>query len=288
MEERLNWSDLHVFHVVAEMGSLTGAAQKLGVSASTVHRRVAALELALDSALFVRKASGYDLTDTGRALAPYAAQLEALVHELHREVVGRDAQLSGTVRITTTQLAADYILLPAMTAFRDSYPDITIELESMPQLVDILADDQSIALRFKRPEAGDLTIRRLGRLGCGLYASAELAEQTDVRALPHIGWTRQFRGIGLSRSLASRFAGRRPALALGTVQAHIAAAVSGFGVVNLPHFVAATIPDLVAIEPGVVTVELEAWMVVPRAIRNSARVAVVAEMIEDAVRGISV
>ena len=280
----MNWDDLRVFAEVARCGNLTAAATELCVSVSTAHRRIVSLESALGTRLFVRKKTGHELTAAGRALTERTAVIESAIHDVQHSIAGQDVELTGAVRVTTTQTAADYILLPAAPRLRERYPGIRLELEALPNVVSLVDEEPSIALRFLRPRRGDVSIRKLRDLRCSLYASRSLAGDASVspRQLPFVGWSRQFRGIALARWLSRFYGTRPPAITVGSMQAQLGAACDGLGVANLPSFIAEK-EDLVDLLPDSKTLALEAWLVVPRAIRHIARVAVVADFIAETV-----
>src|SRR5262249_28097134 len=99
---QLAWEDLRTVLAVAQAGSLSGAARTLAVEHSTVFRRVADIEGQLGVQLFERTRSGYLVTAHGEALADAARVMEAAALAAERRVLGADARLSGTVRITSS------------------------------------------------------------------------------------------------------------------------------------------------------------------------------------------
>ena len=105
-----NWDDLRVFLAVARAGSLSGAARSLGVNHSTVFRRIAGLEETLDVRLFERLPNGYALTPAGEETLGIVECIEDDVATLNRTVTGQDLRLSGTVRITTVDMLALWLL----------------------------------------------------------------------------------------------------------------------------------------------------------------------------------
>src|SRR6185436_1446139 len=96
----LDWEDLRSALHLARSGSVRRAARALGVSHSTVLRRLAALEATTRVRLFERKPDGYELTPAGQDVFDTARDLEEGVAALERRVAGRDLRLSGTVRVT--------------------------------------------------------------------------------------------------------------------------------------------------------------------------------------------
>ena len=99
----LNWSALKDFLAIAECGSLSEAARRLGVSQPTLTRRMAALESSLQAELFRRSPRGLELTEAGEAMLEPVRRMEEGAHAVELAVSGRDRSLAGLVRITATE-----------------------------------------------------------------------------------------------------------------------------------------------------------------------------------------
>ncbi|MCP3060125.1 LysR family transcriptional regulator [Myxococcus sp. K38C18041901] len=96
----MDWNDLRYFLALARLGSVRAAGAALGVSHSTVVRRVDALEFELRTRLFDRHRNGFVLTDAGERMMPAAVRVEDEVCALTRGAAGHDESLSGTVHLT--------------------------------------------------------------------------------------------------------------------------------------------------------------------------------------------
>ena len=101
-----DWDDLRLFLAVARAGSLAGAARMLGVTHSTVFRRIGAFEARLGARLFNRLPSGYALTAAGEEMRDSVLRIEEEIAALALKVTGQDQRPSGTIRITATDLLA--------------------------------------------------------------------------------------------------------------------------------------------------------------------------------------
>lgn len=286
-----NWEDFRHFAALARTLNLGQAAASLNTSAVTVMRRVKALEAALDVALFVRRRDGHRLTPDGTKLLALAGEAEHVFETVSAAIGTTNATDHGHVRIATTEVGANWLLLPHVAAFREQHPGITLEVDASPRALDLLEDTETLALRFARPRAGPHVIKRLGIVPFGLYASPEwLRNRTpkgtalSVDELPYIGWAGPFAQISLARWLRSTFAGRSPALAVTTLQGHVLAAQSGIGVTALPAFIGRQLPDLIRIPVEQGELSLEAWLVVPAQTSKIARIRIATRFIEGAVR----
>src|SRR5262245_28098759 len=166
----LEWTALRDFLAVAEGGSLSAAARRLGVSQPTLTRRMAALEERLGAELFLRTPRGLELTEAGEAILEPARHMEQEARNAEVAVTGRDRALAGPVRITATEgLAIDW-LTPELAVFRRNHPEIEIQFLIRNTNVNLLELAADIAVPLARPRQADLVARRVGTLAYGLYA----------------------------------------------------------------------------------------------------------------------
>ena len=212
MDNAPDWTLLRSFLAVAEAGSLSGAARALGLSQPTLGRHIAQIEAGLNLSLFTRTARGLALSGAGTDLLPHARAMKAAAQALSLAAAGRDADLSGTVRITASQIMATYIL-PAMLAdLRLREPQIAIELVPSDTTENLLFREADIAVRMYRPTQLDLITRHLADLPLGLYAAKSYLDRAGrpttpeaVLALDLIGFDRSdvmlkvLRGLGIIR-----------------------------------------------------------------------------------------
>src|SRR5262245_59770316 len=110
----LDWDDVRFFLAVHRARTLTAAGRALKVDQATVGRRLRGLEKALGARLFDREAGGYAATAAGDALAVRAEEMEAAALAAERELLGREARVAGTVRLSTTVAFAQCFLLPRL------------------------------------------------------------------------------------------------------------------------------------------------------------------------------
>ena len=114
-----DWNELKFFLAVARSGGLSGAAAVLGTSASTVSRHIDALERRTGRKLFLRQQSGYALTDEGNELLAQAGQVEqAMAVAAHAARRPAQQEVSGVVRLATTEMLAQYLVAPRLAALR--------------------------------------------------------------------------------------------------------------------------------------------------------------------------
>jgi DNA-binding transcriptional LysR family regulator len=275
------WSDLRFFLELARSGSLAGAARKLRVNNTTVGRRLAALERDLGARLFARTPDGLALTAAGEAMRTAGVEMEEALLRGEQRALGADRKLSGLVRVATTELLGEAIVLPAVRALHERHPQIRVELLTGSGQLDIARREADVALRYVRPDRGDLIARRAGRVAFAAYASKKyLAERG-----------RPARGKGLSGhdivAYNWQFRGHEPArdgrVVLRTNSTHMLmhAVRLGLGIGPLPCFLARA--DR-ALEPVPSTLPAEAdelWLVVHADVQRTTRVRAVIEAIEE-------
>lgn len=175
----LDPSDLVLFARVADLGSLSRAAERLGLPKSTVSRRLATLEAALGERLLLRTTRRQALTEFGTLLLAHARQVVAEVDAVEALRERRQAAPSGRLRVSMPSDLAHLLLADTLAAFVVLYPEITLDIDLSARRVDLLGEGFDVAVRMG--ELDDdvlLAARRLKVLSVGLYASPDyLAEQ---------------------------------------------------------------------------------------------------------------
>lgn len=260
----MDWDHLRTFESVARLGSLTAASKALGVSQSTVSRQLKQLEARAGSPLLLR--------DTPVTLTPRGNELLAAVAPMIEAALTAEAalddrpELEGTVSITTVGELVRWVLVPALPEFYARHPRLSLRVLADNRLSSLAAGDADIALRFVRPERGDLVARRVHTEHYALFASRELEFHPGM---PWLGLAGSLAEIA-EQQFAERAWGDRPARLLVEDLESLGLAVrDGLGVAVLPRGFAARLRDVVEVEPSSIgAAELGAvpsralWMVV--------------------------
>ncbi len=185
MHEPVDVSLLPVFAMVAETGSFSGAAKRLGVAKSTVSRQVARLEEAVGTPLFHRTTRQVALSTAGESLlarlAPILASLEATLEALPE---GQDAP-SGRLRVTApVDLGDDLGQVVATLVSR--HPQLDVEVELTDRVVDLVAEGFDAALRASAGQLADssLVARKLRTSVVGIYAAPGYLEAAGTPKRP--------------------------------------------------------------------------------------------------------
>lgn len=268
----LDWEDLRVFVALARAGSLSAAARALKVSHATVGRRIAALEETLGRTLFDRRADGYALTAEGEAVLELASGMDERALAILRRA-GREAGLTGTVRLTATETLAESILIPCLAEFHRRHPGIDLEVLTDPRSLSLARREADVAVRLARPKAGELFTRRLASLGYGVY----VAPGGDTSAW--VGFDDSYAHLPEAQWLARHAAGERVVLRANTLLAQVSAVRAGFGKALLPRWYAEQEGGLVPLPSPAPPPVREAWLVVHRDLKAVPRVRAVIEAV---------
>jgi DNA-binding transcriptional LysR family regulator len=167
----MEWSDLRIFLAVAREGTLGAAAKTLGQTQPTMGRRLRALECAVGHALFQRTADGFVLTDEGNAVLGHAARIEEEAFAFERRLAGNEAQLEGSLRLSSSDWFGTYMLAPVLAEFCQLHPRVCVELLTDPRLYSLPRREADLVFRiapFREPE---VVSRRLLRIPYALYGA---------------------------------------------------------------------------------------------------------------------
>lgn len=176
------WDDVRIFLAVAREASMTGAANQLKMHQSTVSRRLKALEEAFGCSLVNRSSQGVGVTASGKVLWELGLEMERLARKMsdhYRKL--RDAP-KGVVRVTTVEEIAVQFIVPKLAEFRKRWPEVEIQINTNPIILDLNRGQADISIRLLRPQKGNLQATKLGEFGYSVFAT-----QAYVDTLPN-GW----------------------------------------------------------------------------------------------------
>lgn len=180
-ETGIDPNDLLIFARVAELGSFSRAAERLGLPKSTVSRRLAALEQRMGERLLLRTTRRQTVTEFGLQLLEHARQVVAEVAAVSALREQRQAAPSGRLRVSMPSDFANLLLVDSLAAFMALHPAISLELDLSPRRVDLLGEGFDVAIRMgDLPDDALLVASKLAVFTHGLYASpGYLAEHGD-------------------------------------------------------------------------------------------------------------
>ncbi len=168
---------MRVFQAVARHGSFSEAGRQLGLAPSSVSRQVSQLEDSLGVRLFTRSTRNLTLTGAGELWAERAARILAEVAEAREAVRDFDAAPRGVLRITAPVAFGRVHVAPAVIAFLERYPDISVEIGITDRLVDLVEEGVDVAVRIGRLPDSTLVARRLAPMRRLIYAAPSYLER---------------------------------------------------------------------------------------------------------------
>ncbi|WP_420336375.1 LysR family transcriptional regulator [Roseibium sp.] len=273
-----NWDDLKFVLAIANAGTVTKAAKGLGVTHSTVSRRLAALEDRMATRLFERLPEGFVPTAAGEEAVAAAKRMEAEVLALDTRITAQDSELEGPLRVTAAQLLFQVQLAEIMQQFAERHPRIELQMIAANEKLSLHRREADIAVRVTDNPGETL----FGRLATGqnrcYYMSRSFARkhrqvmetQHGAASLPCV--TFKWWGQGVPKEIRSRYPSAFISLVADDMIALLAAVKAGMGIGRLPCFLGDPDPDLVRL-PGMEPARyLDIWVLTHPDLKNVARI----------------
>ena len=181
----LEANDLLLFVRVVELGSLTRAAESLGLPTSTVSRRITALETQVGERLIQRTTRKLVVTELGQVLLDHARQVADGVEGAAELADYRQGEPSGRLRVSMPADIAGTLFSPVIAEFSLKYPRIALELDVSMRSVDLIGEGYDVAVRIGafRDDAA-LATRKIVEFRPALFASPDYLRQHGTPATP--------------------------------------------------------------------------------------------------------
>lgn len=289
----LNTEDLRFFLAVRQARSIKGGARVLRVDHSTVSRRLASLEEALDARLFERTPEGLIETDVAAAIAPLAERIEAITSELEDAANAAAGVPSGPLRIAVSPVVAEHFLVPRLPELMKRFPDITFDIHADISRRSLSKREADVAIRQYAegtpPAEPSALAVKVAKLAAAAYASPEYIERFGRPARP----VRSLAGHRMIRTSPSpgdtwNATLDEPAdhvLSVYPFATAAVAAIAGLGIAVLPCLGSDADPRLTRISDVIVTFDM--WVVTNAEVRNNPRVRDVKDALVEMLRAAS-
>ncbi|HEY0595741.1 LysR family transcriptional regulator [Sphingopyxis sp.] len=286
----MDWDRLQYFLFVARHGTLARASAALHVDATTVSRRVSALEAALGQTLFERAPTGFVLTAAGRALVPHAEAMAAAVARIHM-APGSGSALSGQLRVSVSEGFGNSFIAPRLARFVVAHPELEIDLVASSGFLNPSRREADMAVLLARPRKGPLITRKLSDYSLGIYAPAGRPDwQAAVAAaplsrtgIPVIGYMPDILYAPELDYLGEIEPGLRATVRSSSILAQRRMIAGGAGVGVLPCFLAAGDPALVRVRPEQV-IARAFWLALHRDVAPQPRIRAFIDWLDAEVR----
>lgn len=275
-----DWNDLKAFLAVARGGSTLAASKAMGVNQTTVARRIESLEHELGFKLFERGQTGSRLTEAGEALIPEAESVERAAIRFENHAASQMRGVAGALRLTTNELVANTMIIPALAEFRKLHPDVQVDLVITDRTLDLESGEADLAIRTAQALApSDLVARKITEHPMALYCSREYAirrgtpgsldelkdhDLIDVAPeggeIPAATWMMRFSG------------GKPPITRSNSMGSLVYAVKAGLGIGALPCTVADPDRELVRCSEDIPEGRASSWIVTRRELKDAPRV----------------
>jgi DNA-binding transcriptional LysR family regulator len=289
----MDWDKLKTFHFAAETGSLTAAAEKLGVSQSSVSRQIAALENDMGVPLFQRHARGLLLTGPGMALREFTREMAA--NAMIAESTLKDARekVIGDLKVTAPVAFGSTWLAPRLSHFTDTYPETRLQIMLDDREYDLLKLEAECAIRLWAATHADLIQRKLLDVTVSLYASddyikrhgapKEVDDLDNHRIIAYqAGVPTPMRELDWAQRAGREDAKPRPPLLeINNVYGMLRAVESGFGIASVPDYMARESANLVKVLPELEGPSFEVYFIYPSDLKRSKRIAAFRQFLID-------
>lgn len=272
-EMELEWNDVRIFLAIARCGTLGAAARQVGQTQPTMGRRLRALEEAVGHELFQRTRDGFVATDEGAAMLAHAERMEEEALGIARALAGKDAQLTGVLRVSSSDWFGIHVLTPVFARFLAQHRGVSVELVTDSRRYNLARRETDLAFRITPFEESDVIQRKLMHMDYALYGRMDLISpepgdgegfnlismDSAFGSLPDVEWVKRM----LPKARIAFGSNNRGA------QARMCAEGGGFAVLPCP--LGDTTPELRRIDLGEAPPGRDVWLGYHRDLRRVAR-----------------
>lgn len=283
-----DWNQARSLLAVAEEGSLSAAADALGLTQPTITRQIAALEDDLRVVLFERTGRSVTLTAAGLELLDHVRKMAEGANMMSLAASGKSQTIDGQIRITASEMTAAYLLPPMLDRLRAAAPSLEIEIAADNSVRDLLLREADIAVRHVRPEQPDLIAKLIYDDPTRFYA---VRRYTETYGYPKLGGDlsqHQFvsfgnverilgylRPIGLDLSKKNFRYGSQSQIVEWEV------ARNGHGIAIMSDRIAAKFPEFEPVLTEIEPFSIPMWLVAHRELHTSRRIRLVFDLLVD-------
>jgi molybdate transport repressor ModE-like protein len=280
-DERLSWDDLRYLEALDRLGTVGRVARELGISASTVYRRIAHLEESIGARCIVHGANAGEgrLTETGLALAAVGRRTAGAIAHVSQTVRFAQQDIGGEVSLTTVEGVIP-LITPSIAALTERYPDLRVSLHVGERGPSVRRREVDVALSVMPKPPEGLWGRRLFAIQYGVFGTARAYQAAPLRwvvlgppahTTPQGAWEKEHASTVVART--------------GSLATKIALVRQGIGVAVLPARLAALDPLLIELDryrSSLEHLERSAWILTHPDLREAPRVRVLMDTLIDA------
>ena len=252
LQNETQWTNLQAFKAVADLGSFGQAATALGITHSTLRRRVDDLETWLNYPLLVRTKSGTQLTSAGEEIYRHVKDMAKLIKAIKLTPNPTNDVPAGTIKFHVENCLAPHLIAPKLPTFFEKYPDIRLLLTAADQTGDPGTTDVDVSLTADPPQSAEAVSRKVAVINYACFASDEYLRQNGVPSrLQDLMMHRTFNLVqympylkALEPEIEQAMAFASHALQTDDMVTLVEATAAGGGISLLPSYYADLYPEL--------------------------------------------
>jgi len=279
MQFKLSALDLEIVLTLVRCGTLANAGERLGVDASTVFRSLQRIERGIGQMLFSRSRAGYQASELALAMAGHAEQLETALESARSAAQMHSDDVSGNVRITTTDTILHGLVAPALQTLRASHPLLSFELHTGNALASLTQRDADIAIRATTRPPQHLIGKQIGPIRVALFGSKNgiVQSSADLKSGKAV-WIAPDDALPDHPSVLWRkrhFPKIQPTYRVNSILTVMELINQGLGIGVVPMFLAKTQPELLQLTEVIDECQTELWLLTHAESRHLRRVSAV-------------
>ncbi|BDW84268.1 MULTISPECIES: LysR family transcriptional regulator [Roseicyclus] len=285
-----HWDEIRTAYQVARVGTVSGAAEALGVHHATVIRHIDALEGRLGAKLFQRHARGYTPTEAGQDLLNVAAQTDDQFTQLAGRIKGRGDEVTGELIVTSLD-ALSPLIVPAIGDFMERHPDLRVRLMTDHRLFRLEYGEAHVAIRAGTlPDQPDNVVQPFFTQTIRLMASRDYVarfgtlERGNVEDHRFIGTVEDSPRAPYYRWLNEHVPASSIHFRATSMMAGKVAVVSGMGIGFLPTWEMEGTENLVEVLPPLEDWSARIWLVTHMDLHRTAKVQTFVRFLKDKVK----
>ena len=276
-----DWDDYRLILAIARAGTLRAAATQLGLTHTTVSRRLAMIEDARGK-LFEKRPGGYSPTPLGEALVDIAQGMESLTHTAARSQRALEQELAGVVTLSVPEPVAQFLLLDELFELPKRFPQIEFRINISVRLVDLDRSEADIVVRSTMQPPDHLVGRRLFTNVLSFYGDRDYLASTPASKLQWIAPTEA--GMKPDWIARSPFPDAPVGLLIDDIVTRHHALVRGLGIARGACFMADPQPNLVRLTDAPPMPLADFWVLTHPDLRQTPRIRAVMDFIARAMK----
>lgn len=280
-QPQLAWTDFHTMLSVAQHGSVAKAHGALGMTHSTLLRKLDLIETRLKTRLFERARGRYSLTASGHEIVQAAQLFEPIAAGTELRVRGHDLRPTGEVRVSVAGVVVEHLLAPVLAQFGTAFPKIQIELAATRDHVSLRRREADVAIRIADTVPQWLVGRKPTTLLFKIYGHRRGRASNVLRTVDELAGERRWigfecdsRDLKFDRWLAEAVPDSSVVLRVDSFS-HAATVVrAGLGIALLPAFLESSLPELRPLTDSIAELKTPLWLITHPELKDTTRIRV--------------